>query len=359
MKIGIICYPGVSYVDIAEVLSVFEQVKNETFSWEFCSYLPMKNGMPGLSLSSSYVGLPLASFDRIILPSKKADINENMEKEWFEWLETINQNTKGINHQKGFIFAQKAGLENQVIESFIEEPLSGILAGLSCIQDLLEEKMVSVVSERLFIKDVWEKYQNKKFSRIARVERKSAETEIAIRLELDGTGQFNIDTGVPFVDHMLAQVAKHGNFDLNVKAVGDIQIDPHHTMEDVALALGEAFRIASGERKGIQRMSSATVPMDESLASVTVDFSGRPYCVLKMYWKEDMVAEIPTSLIDHFLESFAYAARCNLFIQVVAGNNNHHMSEAVFKALARALDLALTIDPRRKDQIPSTKQVLF
>jgi imidazoleglycerol-phosphate dehydratase len=158
---------------------------------------------------------------------------------------------------------------------------------------------------------------------------------------------------------MVNQIAKHGLFDIALDANGDLEIDSHHTMEDCALAIGEAFRLAAGDRKGIQRMASATIPMDESLAEVTLDFSGRPYAVLHTQWTDETLAEIPTSLFEHFLESFASAARINLFVRVLAGKDNHHMSEAIFKALARALDSALIIDERRKDSIPSTKEVLF
>jgi imidazoleglycerol-phosphate dehydratase len=191
------------------------------------------------------------------------------------------------------------------------------------------------------------------------VERNSAETQITVTLNLDGSGKSQIKTGIPFLDHMLNQIAKHGLFDLTLNAAGDLEIDPHHTMEDCALALGEAFRLAAGDRKGIQRMASAAIPMDESLAEIALDFSGRPYAVLHTQWTEKTLAEIPTSLFEHFVESFASAARINLFVRVLAGKDNHHMSEAIFKGLAKALDQALMIDPRRKDLIPSTKEILF
>jgi len=148
-------------------------------------------------------------------------------------------------------------------------------------------------------------------------------------------------------------------FDIELTANGDLEIDAHHTMEDCGIILGDAFRQALGQKKGINRMASATVPMDESLASVSIDFSGRPYCVIHSLWNGENIAEIPVSLFEHFLESFAVAARCNLFVQVHAGKDNHHMCEAVFKALAKAANQACSLDLRRIGQIPSTKEKIF
>ncbi len=142
-------------------------------------------------------------------------------------------------------------------------------------------------------------------------------------------------------------------------AHGDLEIDAHHTMEDCGIILGDAFCQALGEKKGIIRMASATVPMDESLATVSIDFSGRPYCVIQSNWNGESIAEIPISLFEHFLESFAVAARCNLFVQVHSGKDNHHMCEAIFKALARAVNQACSLDERRIGQIPSTKEKIF
>ena len=158
---------------------------------------------------------------------------------------------------------------------------------------------------------------------------------------------------------MLHQIAKHGLFDIDLIAHGDLEIDAHHTMEDCGIILGDAFCQALGEKKGIIRMASATVPMDESLATVSIDFSGRPYCVIQSNWNGESIAEIPISLFEHFLESFAVAARCNLFVQVHSGKDNHHMCEAIFKALARAVNQACSLDERRIGQIPSTKEKIF
>jgi len=191
--------------------------------------------------------------------------------------------------------------------------------------------------------------------RTASLQRKTYETEISIELNLDGTGQHNIATGIGFLDHMLSHVAIHGLFDLTVKAKGDLYIDVHHTVEDVALVLGSVFDQALADRKGIVRMSSCFVPMDETLAFVAIDLSGRPYAVIEAEWGMSPVGNIPTSLFPHFLESFAITSRSNLHARILYGRDDHHKAEALFKALARALAGATQLDPRRMGAIPSTK----
>ena len=187
------------------------------------------------------------------------------------------------------------------------------------------------------------------------ITRKTNETEIKIKLELDGLGRYQVRTGLGFLDHMLSHVALHGLFDLEMEARGDLDVDPHHTVEDCALVLGQAIDQALGERKGIVRIGSAYVPMDESLAFVSLDLSGRPYAVIQADWHTPMVGNIPTSLIPHFLESLAVTARMNLHGRVLYGRDDHHQAEALFKALGRALDAASQIDSRRQESIPSTK----
>lgn len=193
--------------------------------------------------------------------------------------------------------------------------------------------------------------------RTATINRKTNETEISVTLNLDGNGQAEIDTGLGFLDHMLHHIAVHGLFDLTVKATGDLHVDEHHTVEDVALALGQAFAEALGDKKGIVRTAHAYVPMDEALAFVALDLSGRPYSVIEVEWRTSTVGGIATSLFEHFFESFAVTARCNLHARVLYGRDDHHKAEALFKALARALDAATAIDPRRAT-IPSTKGTL-
>lgn len=193
--------------------------------------------------------------------------------------------------------------------------------------------------------------------RTSKIVRSTNETDISIELNLDGSGQHDIATGVGFLDHMLTHLAVHGLFDLSVKASGDLHIDGHHTVEDVALVLGSAFDQALGDRQGIVRMGSCYAPMDETLAFVAIDLSGRPYSVIEAQWGSTPVGQIPTSLFPHFFESFAVTARCNLHAHVLYGRDDHHKAEALFKALARALDAATQLDPRR-NAVPSTKGTL-
>jgi imidazoleglycerol-phosphate dehydratase len=191
--------------------------------------------------------------------------------------------------------------------------------------------------------------------RSAEITRKTNETDIRLKLNLDGNGRYRIHTGLGFLDHMLGHIALHGMFDLELEAQGDLEVDPHHTLEDCALALGQALDLALGERKGIVRMGWAYVPMDESLAFVSLDLSGRPYSVIQAEWHTPMVGLVPTSLMAHFLESLAVTARMNLHARVLYGRDDHHQAEALFKALGRALDEATRMDPRRQGTIPSTK----
>jgi imidazoleglycerol-phosphate dehydratase len=191
--------------------------------------------------------------------------------------------------------------------------------------------------------------------RTAKVSRQTSETQITLKLELDGTGRHDISTGIGFLDHMLTHLAVHGLFDLTVQAKGDLEVDAHHTVEDVALALGQAFDQALGDRKGIVRMGDCFAPMDETLAHVAIDLSGRPYAVIQAEWHTPYVSNIPITLFPHFFESFAVTSRCNLHARVLYGRDDHHQAEALFKAWARALDTATQMDPRRAGAIPSTK----
>ena len=194
--------------------------------------------------------------------------------------------------------------------------------------------------------------------RTAALSRQTNETQIEINLNLDGTGQHEVSTGIGFLDHMLTHLAVHGLFDLTVQAKGDLEVDNHHTVEDIAIVLGQAFDQALGDRRGIFRMADCFAPMDETLAHVAVDLSGRPYAVIQAAWHTPYVGHIPTTLFPHFFESFAVTARCNLHARVLYGRDDHHQAEALFKAWARALDQATQIDPRRAKDIPSTKGTL-
>ena len=191
--------------------------------------------------------------------------------------------------------------------------------------------------------------------RTAEITRHTNETRIQIRLYLDGTGKHEISTGIGFLDHMLAHLAVHGLFDLSIQAKGDLHVDVHHTVEDVALVLGQSFDQALGDRKGIARMGDCFVPMDESLAHVAMDLSGRPYAVVQVEWHTPYIGNIPVTLFSHFFESFAVTARSNLHARVLYGRDDHHQAEALFKAWARAMDIATQLDPRRSRSIASTK----
>lgn len=191
-------------------------------------------------------------------------------------------------------------------------------------------------------------------SRKARIRRRTTETDVAVELDLDGQGSHRVKTGLPFFDHMLAQLGKHGLFNLTVRAKGDLEVDPHHTLEDVGLALGEAFDQALGKRIGIRRYGEATVPMDDALGWVAVDLSGRAYMAYRADGLVGKIGEFDATLLKEFFRAFATALKANLHIGIPYGENAHHMAEAVFKAAGRALDVATSLDPRVKG-IPSTK----
>ncbi|MFC2025283.1 imidazoleglycerol-phosphate dehydratase HisB [Chloroflexota bacterium] len=192
-------------------------------------------------------------------------------------------------------------------------------------------------------------------SRLANVKRETKETNISLELNLDGSGQYEINTGIKMFDHLLSQVAQHGRFDIKISASGD---DQHHLAEDVAICLGKALAQALAEKKGIVRMADATVPMDDTLAMVAVDISGRGYSVLELPFSKNDMAGFSSDLIRHFLESLAAEAKLNLHARIIYGVNDHHKAEALFKALGRALDMATRIDERIVGELPSTKDLL-
>jgi imidazoleglycerol-phosphate dehydratase len=185
--------------------------------------------------------------------------------------------------------------------------------------------------------------------------RKTNETDIRVSLNLDGTGEHRIATGIPFFDHMLAQIARHGHFDLEIDAKGDLEIDGHHTVEDVGWVLGQALREALGDRRGIVRFGYAYVPLDEALTRVVIDLSGRPYLVYKADFKATRVGGLQTELIEEFLKALVQEGRLNLHVENLYGRNQHHIAETIFKATARALHTATRVE---HSQIPSTKGVL-
>src|SRR5213594_3312883 len=185
--------------------------------------------------------------------------------------------------------------------------------------------------------------------------RKTNETEIRVNLNLDGTGDYQIGTGIPFFDHMLAQLARHGHFDLEINAKGDLEIDGHHTVEDVGLVLGQAFQEAGGDRRGIVRFGHAYVPLDEALTRVVIDLSGRPYLVYKAEFRATRIGDLQTELIEEFLKAFVQEGLFNLHVENLYGRNQHHIAETIFKATALALHVATRVE---HTQVPSTKGVL-
>ncbi len=192
-------------------------------------------------------------------------------------------------------------------------------------------------------------------NRLSIIKRETRETNINLELNIDGSGKWEMNTGIRMFDHLLAQLAQHGIFDIKILATGN---DQHHLVEDVAICLGRAFGEALGEKQGIVRMADATVPMDDTLAMVAVDIGGRGYTVLDLPFTDNDMAGFPTDLIRHFLESFALEARLNLHAKILYGTNDHHKAEALFKALGRALDVATRIDERISGELPSTKGLL-
>ena len=193
--------------------------------------------------------------------------------------------------------------------------------------------------------------------RQATIHRQTSETDVRVTIDLDGRGRHSVATGIGFLDHMLAALAVHGLFDITVQAVGDLHIDPHHTIEDTAIVLGRALDAALGDRAGIRRAGHAFMPMDEALAFVALDLSGRPYTVFSATWHTPAIGQFPTDLVEHFFETLAVHGRLTLHARLEYGRNDHHGAEALFKALARALAVAVERDPRRAD-VASTKGTL-
>jgi len=195
-------------------------------------------------------------------------------------------------------------------------------------------------------------------ARSATIRRKTAETDIRLRLVLDGHGKSRVQTGIRFFDHMLDLVARHGAFDLEITARGDLDVDQHHTVEDVGIALGEAVREALGSKRGILRAGYFLMPMDETLAAVAIDLSGRPYCIVNAKIKAQRVGDFTVEVLEDFFQGFAQASRANVHLRCLYGRSSHHQIEAMFKAFARALRFAVSRDLRLKNVLPSTKELL-
>lgn len=194
--------------------------------------------------------------------------------------------------------------------------------------------------------------------RTARVTRNTLETQITVSINLDGTGQFESDTGVPFLDHMMDQIARHGLIDMEINAIGDLHIDDHHTVEDIGITLGQAFKQAVGDKKGIRRYGHAYVPLDEALSRVVIDFSGRPGLAMDVEFVRGRVGAFDVDLFSEFFHGFVNHAGVTLHIDNLKGKNTHHQAETIFKAFGRALRMALEVDQRAADIMPSTKGCL-
>jgi imidazoleglycerol-phosphate dehydratase len=194
--------------------------------------------------------------------------------------------------------------------------------------------------------------------RTASVDRKTKETDVSVTVNLDGTGAYDVTTGVGFLDHMLEQLSRHSLIDITVRAKGDLHIDQHHTVEDVGITLGLAVKRALGDLRGIRRYADVHLPMDETLTRCAVDVSGRPFLVFRIPFSRDKIGDFDTELFEEWFRAFAFNAGLTLHVETLYGVNNHHMIESAFKALARALEAAVAIDPRRAGSIPSTKGTL-
>lgn len=194
--------------------------------------------------------------------------------------------------------------------------------------------------------------------RTATVKRDTKETQIEVEINLDGTGKYEVSTGIGFLDHMLEQLSRHSLMDLTVKAKGDLHIDFHHTTEDTGWAVGEAFAKALGDKKGITRYGHAYIPMDETLSRVALDLSNRPYLIWNVNFTKDKLGDMDTELFREWFQAFSQSAGATLHVENLYGDNNHHIIESCYKGIARALRIAIEIDPRKSDEIPSTKGVL-
>jgi imidazoleglycerol-phosphate dehydratase len=391
MKTAFLLYEGFSALDFAALFDPLTRTGKAGHDWDVCAFSTDIYTAQGLHFYPTRITASLKGYDLVIIPGGPGACSQMEQPGLLAWLETARQADCIAAVNEGVLLLAAAGLAGgrrvaaqpedavkitqmgaqPVLEAVVfDGPLataSSPVAALELAQVLSNRTALAPDSQPMLagipVTGAQDQPDTQDPSvaqtRRSTINRQTGETQVEVRLDLDGTGRREIDTGLPFLDHMLSQIAVHGLFDVYVQAKGDLHIDPHHTVEDVALTLGSAFQQALGERAGIVRMASADCPMDESLAWVAVDFSGRPYTVFQADWHGPAVGSLPVSLIAHFFESFALNARCNLHAAVRYGRDDHHQAEALFKALARALCAATRIDPRRAGQVPSSKGVLF
>jgi imidazoleglycerol-phosphate dehydratase len=370
----------------------------DDLEFEVCAQSGEVRDVGGLTIKPTHSGGDLAKYDMVILPGGNAARHLVQDEVFLAWLQTMNPESCKVSVCTGALLLGAAGflsgkqatthpssfqelqpyclkvIPQRVVEDGEVITAGGVTAsidlGLYLVEKLAGEQAKRQIQRQMDYTGQAVTVQpdhgnhapgdpaggsRSRLNRSASLDRKTNETSIHLSLNVDGSGRHSIETGIGFLDHMLSHLAVHGLFDLSIHATGDLHVDVHHTVEDTALVLGQAFAQAMGDRAGIQRMASAYAPMDETLAFVSIDFSGRPYACVEASWHSPEAGGIPTSLFPHFLESFAMTARCNLHARILYGNDDHHQAEALFKALARALDGATQIDPRRAGFIPSTK----
>ena len=364
MKIAFALSPEVDLLDLFTLVEPIKlmkmpPLKPHGLELDFCSATEIPDELVTAmqtQLINPAIVPTLADYDLVVVPGNLPTIETSMQK-LNAWLETISD--KAVVMATGSAVPLMRSIGSRPATHFFTagNRFEVICLGIKLAKYMAGKDSASEVAERLGVPfDLAERAFIP--ARQAVISRKTKETSIDLDLNLDGSGSHDIETGIPFFDHMLTQIAVHGLFDLSIHCKGDLEIDPHHSVEDVALTLGKAFDQALGDRKGLVRMASATVPMDESLAQVTIDLSGRPYAVIEVDWQDLKVGDLPVTLVTHFLESFATQARCNLSVRLLAGGDDHHRAEAIFKAMARALDASTQIDPRRLDAVPSSKGVI-
>ena len=396
MKIAFILYEGLTILDFIGVYDPVSRLRTMGFipdlEWDVCAFSENVADQSGLGITPIRKPASLSGYDLLIVPGGPGNRNLIRDPAFLKWLQTAAEVPKYAAVCTGALLLAAAGflegkyatthpnareeletfgvkyLPARIVEDGNVLTAGGVTAGLDLGLFLCRQLTGDANAEKIrqqmdypwpFVAPIRPPSAHPAALRASQVSRQTGETQVELTLRLDGSGQHQIDTGLPFFDHMLTQIAVHGLFDLIIQARGDLQVDPHHTIEDVGLALGQAFKEALGDRAGIVRMAAADCPMDESLATVIVDFSGRPYAVIQSEWHADHLGGIPVSLFPHFLESFASAASSNLHVHVSYGRDDHHQAEAIFKALGRALCAASRIDPRRFGTVPSSKGILF
>ncbi|MBI9051748.1 MAG: imidazoleglycerol-phosphate dehydratase HisB [Anaerolineaceae bacterium] len=363
MKIGILLYEGFSAMDVAAMqeilrLAAAEQQNEQLIPVLVAQQAQVKDRSGFVTTADETADL--TAYDVLLLPgcSTQALIKALQQSDFINWLSGISSSAILASADSEARLWSAAGKKPDAWLLMVQTEKTFFTAANGNVMGMLL-KLIARISTAETQKAVQSTLSlPSAMERTAQMQRRTAETNISAMLNLDGTGKSQLNSGIPFLDHMLHQIAVHGMMDLVVEAQGDLEVDVHHTLEDIGIVLGKLTLEALGNRKGIQRCASTRVPMDESLAEVTIDFSGRAYCIFEVEWHQPEIGGIPASLFKHFFESFSVQAACNLHIRVPYGADDHHQIEAIFKSFARAVDAASQRDPRRQQQIPSSKGVL-